>query len=265
MTVWHNGQYKSEGEITLSAIDPAFSGMGAFETLLASKGRVFQWGAHEERLRNSLELLSIPIPDLSGVGEVVSGLLSQNDLDSGEARVRIVVSGSPGSVGSVIATAAAYDRPPEAVTLATSSTSINEQSPLRQAKTLSYAENWLLHHEAAALGVGDVLVGNSCGNLAEASMSNVIVRHEGVLKTPPVSVGCLPGVTRKLLLEMALDIREEEIPMTALAEVEEVWLCNSLRRLQYATTLDGRELSKASCHFYDLSEALETLIANGAP
>lgn len=265
MTVWHNGCFNESGEITLSALDSAFSGMGAFETLLACDGRVFSWSAHEERLRHSLAVLSIEAPDLTEIREVFMMLLSRNGLESGEARLRVVVSGAQGRAGNVIVMAAPYERPAVALTLATSTNVIYERSPLRQVKTLSYAENWLFHYEAAALEVDDVLVANTAGNIAEASMSNVIVRHEGRLKTPPVQAGCLPGVTRALLLKMSSEIRVEEIPISELAEAEEIWLCNSLRRLQYATSLDGRGLAAPSCHFFDLSEALEIMIANGAP
>lgn len=264
MTVWHNGILREGGEISISAYDPAFSGMGAFETLLASNGQVFQWRAHAERLENSLALLSIPAPNLSELLRVVAGLLSINNLESGEARVRVAISGSLEQAQNVIVTATPYERPPEMVTLKTSSNTINETSLLRQAKTLSYAENWLFRHEAEALEVDDVIIGNTSGNLAESSMSNVIIRHEGVLKTPPTSSGCLPGVTRKLLFQMAPDLREENIAISSLADAEEIWLCNSLRRLQYATRLDGREFAAPSYEFHDLSEALETLIASGA-
>lgn len=263
MTVWHNGDFCESGQISVSAGDSAFAGRGAFETLLSVDGKVFGWGEHESRLRSSLELLSLFIPDLGVLPAVFSELLARNDLASGEARVRVMISGTSKMNESVVITAERYQRPAEQVMLATSQYLVNERSPLRQVKTLSYAENWMFSDEADLLNVNDVLVGNTTGNLAEASMSNVIVRHRGVLKTPPLSAGCLPGVIRSFLMRHAPEIQEEEVSMLFLAEVEEVWLCNSLRRMQYAKMIDGRELSPPSSHFYELSEVLEATIASG--
>lgn len=259
MTVWHNGRLVED--VSICASDPVFSGLGAFETLLAVKGRVFDWEKHRERLVNSLQLLSITVPDLNEMPQIIGDLLERNELSGTEARVRVTISGRSSKISHVIVSAQAYERPADAVRLASSSKPVNEHSSLRQAKSLSYAENWLFYQEAESLEVDDVLIANTSGNLAEASMSNVIIRHQGVLKTPPLSAGCLPGVTRALLMEMESSIIEEQIPMSALAEAEEIWLCNSLRRLQFATELDGRKLAKPSCHFHDLSEALETLIS----
>lgn len=258
MTVWHNGHFVED--VSISAFDPVFSGMGAFETLLAAKGRAFAWARHKDRLRSSLQQLSIPVPDLSEMPLIIGDLLEQNGLTETEARVRVAISGQTSGVANVIVTAQSYIRTTNAVRLATSSKPVNERSLLRQVKSLSYAENWLFHQEAESLEVDDVLIANTSANLAEASMSNVIIRHQGILKTPPLSAGCLPGVTRALLMEMDSSIREEEISILVLAEAEEIWLCNSLRRLQCATELDGRKLAKPSCHFHDLSEALEALI-----
>lgn len=258
MTVWHNGHLVED--VSISAFDPVFSGMGAFETLLAVKGRAFAWARHRERLVQSLQLLSIPVPDLSEMALIIGDLLERNKLAEAEARVRITISGQTSKVTQMIVTVQPYERSVDSVRLATSITPVNADSPLRQVKSLSYAENWLFHQEAESLELDDVLIANTSGSLAEASMSNVIIRHQGILKTPPLSAGCLPGVTRALLMEMESAIIEEEIPMSFLTEAEEVWLCNSLRRLQFATELDGRKLAKPSGHFHDLSEALETLI-----
>lgn len=246
--------------MSLHASDPVFSGMGAFETLLGVRGKVFAWDAHAARLSRSLHLLGIPIPDLSKIPKVISEILKSS---SSESRIRVTITGNSEKITNVIVSACDYSRPLTEVTLATSSQSVNERSPLRHAKTLSYAENFLLQKEAIAKKVDDVLVLNSSGVLAEASMSNVIICHEGILKTPPLESGCLPGVTRGLLMEIETSIREEVISREALAGADEVWLCNSLRRLQFATELDGRRLHKPTCRFKELSEALESLISRG--
>ena len=68
----------------------------------------------------------------------------------------------------------------------------------------------------------------------------------GRLLTPPLMAGCLGGVTRALLLELLDDADEENVPMAALAEADEVLLTSSTRDVQPLRLLDGRPLPGAA-------------------
>ena len=54
--------------------------------------------------------------------------------------------------------------------------------------------------------------------------------------------GCLPGVTRGLLLELLPDAEEDDVPMAALAAADEVLLTSTTREVQPLRMLDGRSL-----------------------
>jgi branched-chain amino acid aminotransferase len=64
--------------------------------------------------------------------------------------------------------------------------------------------------------------------------------------TPPLLAGCLPGVTRALLLELLPEIDEDDVPMAALAAADEVLLTSSTRDVQPVSMLDGRDLPGAA-------------------
>ena len=97
---------------------------------------------------------------------------------------------------------------------------------------------------AEARGCGEALLATTTGLLSEATGSNVFVVLGGRLVTPPLSSGCLPGVTRALVLELT-DAVEEDVPMAALAEADEVFLTSTTRRVQAVHELDGRPLHPA--------------------
>src|SRR4029077_15234792 len=74
----------------------------------------------------------------------------------------------------------------------------NEGGALAGLKTISYAENVRALAYAEANGAHEAISPNTRGNLCEATGSNVFLVLDGVCCTPPVSAGCLNGVTRQL-------------------------------------------------------------------
>jgi branched-chain amino acid aminotransferase len=64
------------------------------------------------------------------------------------------------------------------------------------------------------------------------------------LVTPPLTAGCLAGVTRELLLEADPMIDEVDVPMAVFANVEEAFLTSSTRDVQPIAFIDGRALSR---------------------
>jgi len=62
--------------------------------------------------------------------------------------------------------------------------------------------------------------------------------RDGEVVTPPLSAGCLAGVTRELVLEWT-GAREEDLPLSALAAADEVFLTSSTRDIQPVAEVDG--------------------------
>jgi branched-chain amino acid aminotransferase len=83
--------------------------------------------------------------------------------------------------------------------------------------------------------------GNLGGRLCEGTGTNVFVAIDGRMLTPPLSAGCLAGVTRQLLLELGV-ATEDDLPLAALAEADEAFLTSSTRDVQAIAYVDGAPL-----------------------
>jgi branched-chain amino acid aminotransferase len=119
----------------------------------------------------------------------------------------------------------------------------NEHSALAGLKTTSYGENVVALARAAESGAGEAIFGNLAGNLCEGTGSNVFCVVDGRLVTPPLSSGCLAGVTRALLLGAVPDAVEADLPLSALASADEAFLTSTTREVQPIRAVNGRTLS----------------------
>ena len=108
-------------------------------------------------------------------------------------------------------------------------------------KTTSYAENVKALAFAKARGATEAIFATTTDLLCEGTGSNVFVGIGGRLLTPPLSSGCLAGVTRDLVLEVT-DAVEEDIPMAAFLAADEVFLTSTGRDVQPVHQVDDRRL-----------------------
>ena len=118
----------------------------------------------------------------------------------------------------------------------------NDKGPLTGLKTVSYAENVVALRWARERGAEEAVFANLEGRLCEGTGTNVFVATGGRMLTPPLSAGCLAGVTRQLLLELGV-AEEEDLPLAALAEADEAFLTSSTRDVQPIGSVDGTALS----------------------
>ena len=120
----------------------------------------------------------------------------------------------------------------------------NEHGALAGLKTTSYAENVLALRYARERGGAEAIFANMAGNLCEGTGTSVFVVSGGRLVTPPLSSGCLAGVTRGLVLEWAGAV-EEDLPAGALAAAPEAFLTSTTRDVQPIRSVDGQPLPAA--------------------
>ncbi|QJP17409.1 class IV aminotransferase [Starkeya sp. ORNL1] len=127
--------------------------------------------------------------------------------------------------------------------LVTATVPRNERSPVSNLKALGYLDHILAAREAAEHGADDALILNTGGRVACTTIANVFVLKDGRLATPPLREGCLPGIVRALVLELApaLGLVVDETPLLPgdLREADAVFATNSVRFIRRVTTLDG--------------------------
>jgi branched-chain amino acid aminotransferase len=250
-TVWIDGQLIDEEKAGVSPFDHALlTGDGVFESLRIYAGVPFAARRHLERLARSAAGLRLAVPDPAVVRAAMNEVVAANDLTDG--RMRITVTGGPGPLGSdrgergptVIVVARPMAPWPVVTDVVVVPWPRNERGALVGLKTVSYGENVVALDFANERGAGEALFANLAGNLCEGTGTNVFVGLDGRLLTPPLTSGCLPGVTRDLLLDL-VDVVEEDVPLDALTRCHEAFLTSSTREVQPIRAVDGRVLPAA--------------------
>ena len=251
MKVWVNGRVVDADDATVSVVDHGLTvGDGVFETAKVVDGVPFALTRHLERLAGSAFGLALPVPDEALVRSAVTETLAANtDALDRPARLRITVTGGTSPLGSergdagstlVVALAPARQWPISAKVVVVPWVR-NERAPSAGVKTTSYADNVVALAHAKSAGGDEAIFANTVGQLCEGTGTNVFVVRDGVVSTPPLSSGCLAGVTRALLLERA-DVLAEALPIGVLAEADEVFLTSSTRDVQGVHAVGDHEV-----------------------
>jgi branched-chain amino acid aminotransferase len=235
--VWLDGLLMAADQ---ARIDPADRGFlladGLFETIKVTGGTVWHLGRHLTRLRAGAELLGLPVPfGDAAIGDGIFGLLAANQLR--DAAVRLSLSAGVGPRGLM------RPSPPRPVTMLSAaelmgplsparlvvarSTRRNEHSPLSRIKALGYGDQILARREAAARGADDAILLNGAGEIAGASVANLLLHDGARWLTPPVAGGALPGIGRGMLIEAGL-VQEQTLFPEDLNSAVQLLLINSL-------------------------------------
>ncbi|MGK2950185.1 MAG: aminotransferase class IV [Acidimicrobiales bacterium] len=266
--VWIDGALVDAASATVSIFDHGLTvGDGVFETLKASDGRPFATRRHLERLRRSAEGLGLRVPyDDDALRVAIAEVASAAALPL--ARVRVTVTGGAAPLGSergegaatVVVAAGPMARRPDTTAVRVVPWPRNERGALAGIKTTSYAENVKALAHAKALGASEAIFATTTGLLSEGTGSNVFVALDGTLVTPPLSSGCLAGVTRALVLEVT-GATEADVSMDAFAEADEVFLTSTGRDVQAVHRVDERDLTAPGPLTTAAAEALAVLEA----
>ena len=267
--LWMDGGLVSPQEASVSALGRGLAlGEGVFETLRCYGGRVFALEHHYRRLCDGAAVMGLSVPTLLEVDRAASEVLNAMNLVACDARLRMTlcsampspgmdaVVGPQGEVNFIVSATpvAALPENPEPVGVVTVPFSRNPTSALAGVKSTSYGESSCALRFANERRAGEALLSDGRGNLSEGSASNVFVVDAGRLRTPPLTSGCLAGVTRALVIEACrqegLVVEEGKIPMDSLEGMQEIFLTSSLREIQevnavnFTSLPEGREFTK---------------------
>jgi branched-chain amino acid aminotransferase len=246
MVVWVNGRIVAEDQPAVTATDHGLTvGDGVFESMRIVDGRPFMIDRHLARLATSAAGIALELPDQTWLrGGIADAIAAAGP---GAGRLRVTVTSGPGPLGSTRGTSGpttlVHVGPtttwPPTAKVVTTPWPRNERSPLSGVKIISYAENALALALARELGADEALFANTQGNLCEGSGSNVFVVLDSVLHTPPLTAGCLPGVTRELVCE-AVQVVEADLPFAVVHDCDELFITSSTREVHPVSHVDGR-------------------------
>ncbi len=211
------------------------SAVGVFESMLLKDNIVLRQDAHFNRLSESAENLGIPF-NLDEIEFLLQDYIHRTkDLNIGFWKIRVALSASGElnikhsklqdiSQNNVIFWADDLIGRTFGVT--------NSNDPLLMHKTSSRAIYDLAYSEAEKSGGFDAIFVNERNEVTEGGRSNFLMKKKGVMLTPPLECGLLPGIMRGELLNSGdYLIREEVISKKDVNAGTEIYLCNSLRGL----------------------------------
>jgi branched-chain amino acid aminotransferase len=226
-------------------------GDGCFETMKAVNGKIFHANEHFERFFSSLELLQFDKPNYltaAYLTDHINKLLQQNGHKK-LARIRLTLFRGNGGLYE------AENHFPNYIIqtwdLNNSNNKLNENglvidiykdarkvcdnySQLKSNNYLSYAMAALW---AKKNHLNDALLLNPYDKIADATIANVFIVQDGIIKTPAVTEGCVNGIMKNYLLQC---LRKENMPVEEtmlivddVLQAQEVFLTNSIYGIKW--------------------------------
>lgn len=252
----YNGEIKETGDALLSPGQVGYmNGWGIFSTLRVCDGVLFAFDRHYRRLEHDAELMRVPFAiSAHDLEKALLKLVEANRAVNATLRVAIVRNRGGAFEGAriardtdLVAFTADLANWGEGVRLSYVANGRFAASPFAGTKVTSWAHNLTWYEEAHQRGFDEVILLNESAQVSECTSANIFVLHENAVWTPPLeSSGCLPGVTRAILLEEihvpGLTIAEREISPSELEESDQVFITSTTRDLLPVISVDGAAL-----------------------
>ena len=257
---WLNGQMVPSSTASISIFDRGFAyGDGVFETLRLEAGQPLFWKAHWERMDAGLRAMGLPPMESASIwGDRIQNLARANQTK--EAIIRLQITRGVGGRGyappiepSLTGLITLHHAPkwaqpkPKSWRLSVSRIRMPSALPNVSMKTCNKWMQIQVKREAIQLGLDDAIILNEKGNLTEVSCANCFVIQEDYLITPPVSDGCLDGVTRKqtmaLARQLGINVKEHSIALEEALGSDGMLLTLSTYGMIHVSALDDKAWS----------------------
>ena len=261
MSVWWGGRSRDDDDVPLAVDRGLLLGDGLFETILVLGGAAPLLDRHLARLAASARRLSIEMPTALDA-TIARALPALYDHEGRPQRgaLRITVTrgrgrgltpplGPPGLVlclGALPGVAPGLPAPP-VVACIVDSPRIDPHDPLAGHKVLSYMGRVAARRAAIDLGADVALLTTLGGDVCEADAANLFIVSDGVVVTPPLDTGVLPGITRARSIESlrhaGARVLERRIARTEIDPASEVFLTSSLDGVRPVSFVGARSFA----------------------
>jgi branched-chain amino acid aminotransferase len=251
----HNGNIREATEPSLFAGQLGLlSGWGVFSTLRVSEGALFAWEKHWARMSRDARLLNVEMPpDPDAVERDIIRLIDANRAPDCTLRLVVVRNAgglwqgpSSGLATDTIVLTADLKNWGESIRLSIQPHARYAASEFTSAKILSWAANLRWAERAQEQGFDEVILLNEKGRVSECTSANVFAAFGNRVVTPPVSEGCLPGVTRDVLVHEIhlpeVEVIERPLTVEELYEADGVFITSTTRGLLRVREIAGRAL-----------------------
>jgi branched-chain amino acid aminotransferase len=243
------------------------SGWGVFSTIRVWDGVLFAWERHWRRMKRDAELLHVPFPaDPDRIHEALLRLVEANGTPN--ATLRLVVVRNRGGVWEgpgierdfdVIAFTTSVKEWGASVRLTVQPQARHAGWPFAGAKMLAWSFNLTWLEQAQRRGFDEVILLNERGQVSECTSANIFAAFGPRVVTPPLEAGCLPGVTRELLIEEirvpGIQVVEQNLRLEELAQADEVFITSTTRDLLAVSEIEGIAVRRGGATRQALQEA----------
>ena len=232
-------------------------GWGLFTTIRISRGEAFAYERHWRRLEKDAALIRLPMAYTAAKIRVhLHEVIRANNVTEGCARIYLVYN----QVGfwrseeqqpqvDLIIYSASLPEYREPVSLGLRAHGRHAASPLSGVKSISWLPNVWAVAEAQREGLDEVVLLNERGEVTECTSANIFAVKDGKILTPPLNSGCLEGVTRGILMEIApetgVSVVEQALRPEDLYSADEVFISSTNRNIIGVGEIAGHTIAAA--------------------
>lgn len=252
----HNGRIVGASEKTLSPGQVGFmNGWGVFSTLRVADGVLFAFERHWARMSKDAGLMRVPMPpSAEDFRRDLLSLVDANQAHNATLRTAIVRNRGGMFEGTgidrdidIIAFTAGLNTWGASVKLSVEEQARHGASRFAGVKITSWIQNLTWLDRAKSQGCDEVVLLDEHGRVSECTSANIFaVMADGVF-TPPLAAGCLPGVTRSVILEElrvpGVAVSERHLELDDLYRAESVFITSTTRELLPVASIGGRALN----------------------
>jgi branched-chain amino acid aminotransferase len=253
--VLHNGDIVDARQKTLSAGQVGLlTGWGVFTTMRVADGVLFAFERHWQRMHQDALRMHVPFP--ADAGRLKADLLKLADANHAQnATLRVDVVRNRGGLFEgpdqtrdfdVIAFTSDINPWGESVRLGMKANGRHAQNEFAGAKILSWAQNLTWYEEAHQHGFDEVVLLNERGEVSECTSANIFAATGREVVTPPLASGCLPGVSRELLLGEiqvpGVSVIEKTLQPADLERADQVFITSTTRDLMPVSYIEGLQV-----------------------
>jgi len=266
----HNDEILDAHQKSLSAGQVGLlNGWGVFSTIRVQEGVLFAFERHWERMQRDAARMHVPFPtDRDAVRARLSRLIEANS--AWNATLRVVVVRNRGGLFEgpdlardfeLIAFTANINAWGNSVRLAIKPHGRHAQNEFAGTKVLSWAQNLTWYEEAHQRGLDELILLNERGEVCECTSANLFIARGSEVFTPPLNSGCLPGVTRALLLEEirvpGISALEKTLLPKDLEEADQVFITSTTRDFLPVSHIEGLKVKSCENAVAALTRAFE--------
>ena len=265
MKIYINGKFYSKADAKISVYDHGvLYGDGVFEGIRAYGGKIFRLVAHIDRLFEGAKSLMLRIPiSKKRLMEDIKKTVRVNKLKN--AYIRLLVTRGIGKLGLdpfickdpqviIIADKIAlypkvfYEKGLCVITVPTRRNLVEAVNP--RIKSMNYLNNILAKIEAINAGVPEAIMLNSYGYVAECTGDNIFIVKNGAIKTPPLFLGVLEGITRNEIIVLAnglgIDVKESVFSRHDIFNADECFLTGTAAEVIPVVEVDRRTIGNGN-------------------